>query len=313
MKIYTDKIEFANRYFSGISNWRRMDIFEMPDGLKSLSERLLRKSSFYYAETESNMIWNHVFAVEFSEGSQYDILNSISSENDSELPDGILCLAGAGKKFHGWRNRAWESLQGNLHLSVYLKPQCSIEHFSAGFMALPAVSVMETIDSLQGMQGKAGVKWVNDINIDGHKVCGFIAQSQLRGSSISSAILGIGLNIMSKPELNSDKYIANATCLYDYVNDELLCSEEIVFNRLINNLDKHYKVLLNKGYKELLDIYRDRSIVIGKEISIYSDSYDDCETLLHSGKAISIGDDLELYIDGVSTPIISGRLAIHQP
>ncbi len=41
----------------------------------------------------------------------------------------------------------------------------------------------------------AGIKWPNDIWVDGRKICGMLIENRLEGSRIKESIIGIGLNI----------------------------------------------------------------------------------------------------------------------
>jgi BirA family biotin operon repressor/biotin-[acetyl-CoA-carboxylase] ligase len=57
---------------------------------------------------------------------------------------------------------------------------------------IAALSVSEFL-STYGI--KAQIKWPNDIYVDEKKICGILIENSFRGKSISSSIIGIGLNI----------------------------------------------------------------------------------------------------------------------
>ena len=64
------------------------------------------------------------------------------------------------------------------------------DHFALNEIA--ALSVSEFL-STYGI--KAQIKWPNDIYVDEKKICGILIENSFRGKSISTSIIGIGLNI----------------------------------------------------------------------------------------------------------------------
>ncbi len=307
MKIITDNTDFVNNYFQENLNWQR---FASDDDITALANEIFDQEDFYENDMPEISYWNYLFMVETANSSQYDILNEYAKT--TQLPDKILAIAGSGKQFHGFRNRKWESLRGNIHLSVYLKPETHVKSFGAGFIILAAVSVLQTIDSIPQLKGKTGLKWVNDILIDDAKVSGVLAQTQLQGYNILSAILGIGLNVESTPQVMPDSYIPKAACINDFLADQGKVSEKDIFLKLIEYLSKNYKKLLGGKYQELLDIYRMRSVIIGREARLISDPLKGEPHEICRGKVSGIGENLELYFEGDEKPYINGRLILEE-
>ena len=68
--------------------------------------------------------------------------------------------------------------------------------------------------------------------------------------------------------------------------------------------------IITGNYYELLEIYRTRSIVIGRNVKIMSDPIDGSSELIAEGKVKAIGDNLELFLEGVDEPITKGRLIL---
>ncbi|MCP4705319.1 MAG: biotin--[acetyl-CoA-carboxylase] ligase, partial [candidate division Zixibacteria bacterium] len=255
--------------------------------------------------------------VKEAEQSQYDLLIDMKKCGE-DVPDKTLCLANTGKKFHGQRNRDWISLSGNIHLSVFLKPDKIIKQFAPGFNILAAVSVLQTIDAIDDLKEKAQVKWVNDILIDNAKVCGFLAHTLTEGSKVTGAVLGIGLNVESSPDVDPTPFVPQSSSLKDFSNNQEQTNQSFVFHKLIANLARNYRLLLENGYNELLDIYRQRSIIIGRDVIIKPDpirpvppvQVDEKVSEDIEGRVAFIGDNLELFLEGRKKPIFSGRLIL---
>lgn len=252
-----------------------------------------------------NTFWKYAFITEYSDKSQFDILTNLSSGN-SKLPDKIFCLAGYGKKFHGFRNRHWVSQLGNIHLSCYFKPYVLSSDIGLGFTMLAAVSVIETLDLIDGLQGKSQIKWVNDIIVNDAKICGVIAQTQIQGNHVTDAVIGIGLNVGVVPDIYSTSFVPHATSID--ANSEHTQDIKLVTNILLDKIALNYDILASRGYKPILEKYRQRSMITDKNVKVWSDPIDVESALIHEGKVESIGDYLELYLENQKMPVTSGRI-----
>lgn len=305
MKIYTDSVPFAVQKLGFKKDYEEIKIDELDKQIRRLVEKLFSQKSIYKLEIKEESFWNYLFIVGKSEESQFDILTNLSSENE-DIPDRILCLASEGKNFHGFKNRPWAALQGNLHLSIYLQPERVIEHFASAFMVLPAVSVVETIDQVPSLKNMAKFKWVNDILIKKAKVSGVISSTKIQGNVLKSVVLGIGLNIEAKPLVIPNKFVPEVTCLRFHTKNPDEADFCNIFSSLIKRIEINYKKILDGSYSQLLDFYIKRSAIIGKRVTVVNET---TGTQI-DGVAIKIGEDLELFLENHSQPIFDGRLIL---
>jgi BirA family transcriptional regulator, biotin operon repressor / biotin---[acetyl-CoA-carboxylase] ligase len=119
-------------------------------------------------------------------------------------PHGAAFLADAQTSGRGRGGRAWHSPPGeNLYFSVVLRP-----HLPARSLApiglpigLAVASVVER--ALAARAGRAPgspaddvrLKWPNDVLVRDRKLSGILVEGQLRGDSVSSLIVGVGVNV----------------------------------------------------------------------------------------------------------------------
>lgn len=302
MIIFTDNISHSKKYFDNFNEIPNNNDFKISAKLES--EFFKTKPFILSSENE---FWRFAFINEVFENSQFDLLINLSGKNKL-VADKTICLAGYGRKFHGFHNRAWESALGNIHLSCYFNPNAESSHIGLSFTMLAAVSVIETLDSIEELKNKAQIKWINDIIINDSKICGVIAHNQIQGCKISDAILGIGLNVEKAPEINPTSFIRKATS----INNECQQKQDIakITNILLSKIAINYDLLLSDGYKVILDKYLQRSLIIGKNINIWSDNYEKTPQIIRSGKVVSIGEYLELYLENQPEPVMSGRLEL---
>ncbi len=306
MKIYTDNTEFAKNYFENLLTFSKFSTADKRNNYSDKIQQIFDTEDYYLSEIDDYHGWQHIVFKEFSSTSQFDMLIELSKSNT--MPDRLICQAGSGKKFHGFRNRPWESLPGNLHLAAFFAPKQEIPNFATGFLILAAVSVFQTIESFPELKGKAKFKWVNDIVVGSSKVCGVIAQTQVMGNEISGAVIGIGLNVEAAPMVEPTAFVAKSSCLNDF--SSIFITQKEVFDKLLFFLNINYKNLLRGNYRELLEIYRNNSLIIGKEVKIWSDEQNGDNSIIHKGKVIKIGENLELYLEGQKTAIVRGRLSL---
>jgi biotin-[acetyl-CoA-carboxylase] ligase BirA-like protein len=309
MIVYTDRTDFAERVLPGGLQWQSASICSFDQELAVITRRIFGETTISCTESDSDHGFQHLFIAEHAEKSQYDLMVALCKEN-IDLPHGILCFAGSGSSFHGQRNRVWDSPSGNIYLTAFFAPGREIDHFGPGFIILPAVSVIDTIDSISGLEGQASTKWVNDILIDGAKVAGVLTYTSAMGADVTGVVLGIGLNVETKPQISPDPFAPKAASLRDYAQNAGLCNLKIVLGRLIDHLGRNYRLLTDNRYADLLDVYRRRSAVIGKDVTICTDDVDSGSEVMASGVVEAMGENLELHLKGRAEPITRGRLIL---
>jgi biotin-[acetyl-CoA-carboxylase] ligase BirA-like protein len=307
--VYTDDRDYAEQIFPGKDPWLSYDRRTADTNLYELKKRLFPTESVYTRALDIHGRWTHALIVKCAPSSHFDHLVELS-QRDITLPDGTLCLAGSGRKFHGQRQRPWTALEGNIHLSLYLAPHRVIKRFHSGFPILAAVSLIDALDAFTPLKNRAKIKWVNDILIDRAKIAGFLVHTHSMEGSVLSAILGMGLNVEKAPRIKTDPFVPNVSSLRNFVQDDSALSLEKVLLELLRSLDKNYQLLLHGHYETLLNSYRERSLVIGHRVRVMSDSPSKKPHEIASGTVIAINENLELLIQGHPEPVKSGRLIL---
>lgn len=105
---------------------------------------------------------------------------------------GTLVVADHQQTGRGRRGRSWESPAGTaIYLSFLLKPKIHPNH-AAMLTLVAALAVSRAIVQLTGKT--AGIKWPNDIVMNGKKVCGILTEMSMKGNGIDYIVVGIGIN-----------------------------------------------------------------------------------------------------------------------
>ncbi len=224
--------------------------------------------------------------------------NYARSKAYSGEDEGYVVLAKAQTGGKGRRGRSFFSpSDSGLYMSLLLRPQLAPNE-TVKLTAVAAVAVCEAIEALS--DDKASIKWVNDIFVDGKKVCGILTESSfLNGSDkMDYAIVGIGINVTepSNGFPNEIKDIAGHVNLTDTGGKNKLAAE--ILNRFMN----YYKNNIDCTEK-----YRERNFAIGKNVAVI--------TATDTKKAVVVGvdDDYRLivqYDNGINDHLYSGEISI---
>lgn len=128
-----------------------------------------------------------------------DSTNRVARELAGQgAPDGTVVTARRQDKGRGRRARGWVSLDGNLYMSVVLRPMAPPE--TAG--QLTFVVALAVADALRTLAPPADVslKWPNDGLVDGRKIAGVLLEADaLAEPDAAWVVAGIGVNLVSHP------------------------------------------------------------------------------------------------------------------
>lgn len=220
-----------------------------------------------------------------------EVYKTVTSTNDlakqyalNLKPEGTVIVAREQTAGRGRKGRSFYSpMSTGVYISVLLRPELTAEK-TLYITTAAAVAVAKAIEKISGKEAK--IKWVNDIFVDGKKVCGILTEGAIdfETGKMQYAVLGIGVNI-KKPENDFPSEIQNiAGSVFDTTDKEV---SSIIVAEILNNFMNYYKNLANKPFYEE---YKKRMFLIGKQLTVYSgkDSY--------PAVAIDLDEELSLIV-----------------
>lgn len=126
------------------------------------------------------------------------VVDEVGSTNDEALAlgragaaHGSAIAARRQTAGRGRRGHAWESPEGNLYLSVVLRPAVS----PARLPGLAAACGLGVTDVLRGTQ----LKWPNDVLARGRKLAGILVETARDDAGRTFAVCGVGVNVGRAP------------------------------------------------------------------------------------------------------------------
>ena len=215
-----------------------------------------------------------------------EVYESVDSTNNIIREKKFSNMVGAVVADHqsagrGRRGRSFESPKGSgLYMSLGVKPDFMINE--AVFVTMTAaVAVSRAIEQCCGVS--AGIKWVNDLFVNGRKVSGILTEAFVtEGALPESLIIGNGINCYGS---EFSKEVSNiAGCVSDKP-----FSREMLAAYIINEMNA---LLKEVPQVEFLDEYRSRCFILGKNITVHADYKADG----YSATALQIAEDGGLVV-----------------
>ncbi len=157
---------------------------------------------------------------------------------------------GRGRLGRGWYAPAGTALT----FSYILRPPSNMLTYVGMMGALVVCELVETFNV------KAGIKWPNDVQIDGRKLCGVLPEACWRGAELRGAVLGIGMNV--RVDFAGTEYEDTAISL-ETVSGSL--DRLVLLEHLLERLD-YWSLRLNS--EALYEGWRSRLAMLGRRVSI---------------------------------------------
>ena len=152
---------------------------------------------------------------------------------------------------------------GGLYMSIVLRPEAMHFKNPTSVTAFAAVSVCEAIESISTKVPR--IKWVNDIFIDGKKVCGILTEAvtDFESGGFDWVVLGIGINVHTRTEDFPCDLQSIATSIYP---DEKMSGVRNRLSAEIINRILGFETLPSET--EIFEKYKKRLMVLGKKITV---------------------------------------------
>ena len=184
-------------------------------------------------------------------------------------PTWTVVRSDAQSRGRGRENRSWHSAAGKgLWMSALLRPELNPKYLN--FINLMcAVSIAEAIEHLLlsiGRTATIGLKWPNDVWMNGKKICGILPESSFSGESIQYVILGIGININHREADFPEALRPVATSLL--LNTGVEWSLTHVFQEILYTIYHNYYAYIPHRSAELIQKYREKMLFIGEKRQI---------------------------------------------
>ncbi len=220
--------------------------------------------------------------------------------------EGTIVIAAHQTAGRGRMGRSFFSpADTGLYMSLLLRPDLPPTE-ALSITACAAVCVSEAIETITGRT--CGIKWVNDVYMEGKKVCGILTEAAFTpdGSRLRYAVLGIGVNILP-PEGDFPTELAHiAASLFDHEN-AADGTEELRVRLAAEILNRFFGYYPHLPEKPFFDGYRNRLFLRGQPVEILWGNG------TGAGICLDVDRDLRLLVrleDGSTEALHSGEVRV---
>lgn len=177
---------------------------------------------------------------------------------DTTLPEGTVATTEHQTTGRGRAGRGWEDASGTaLLVSVLLRPPGA--SVVAELSLVCALAVAETVDG--ALRRAAGVKWPNDVLVDGRKVAGILLEGR-----DGAVVCGIGLNVNQVEATLPRDVRTPAASLRTLTGREHDRPGLLV--ALLDRLEERYDLWLENGLAPLLPDLERRDVLRGAVVAV---------------------------------------------
>jgi BirA family biotin operon repressor/biotin-[acetyl-CoA-carboxylase] ligase len=196
----------------------------------------------------------------------------------------------AGK---GRLGRSFFSPEGSIYMSLAFRTDAEIAD-AVKLTTAASVAVVKAVETLT--EHRPGIKWVNDVYLDGKKICGILTEgvTDMESGRVRHIVIGIGLNCGKEPFPEELRDIAGSI-------DRGTVSRSRFVAAIASEL-----IACIEG-ADFLPFYRSRSLVLGKEINYIQNG------VATPATALAIEDSGALRVrraDGTELSLSTGEISV---
>ena len=238
-------------------------------------------------------------------------------------PHGTVVVAEAQSAGRGRRGRAWESPAGkNLYFTLILKPDFAPDKAAMLTLVMAMAVKRGLVHTLQAKQragaqgnkesssrGKAhgdifGIKWPNDLVVNGRKICGILTELSVVQGQIAHVLIGVGINVKKQqfaPELADNATDVETECGQAVSRQELL-------EAVLKAFEEEYKLFLETcDLSRIKERYNACLVNVDREVRVL----DPKEEYTGVARGINSAGELLLELpDGRISEVYAGEVSV---
>lgn len=196
--------------------------------------------------------------------SAVDSTNAVLRQQAEQgAPEGTVVIANAQTQGRGRRGRTFYSPgDTGIYLSLLLRPIHADPKQTVTLTAAAAVAMCQAMEAV-GADGPQ-IKWVNDIFLNGKKVCGILTEAafSLETGAPEYVVIGVGINVYTPKEGFPPELKSIAGALWETTVPDGK-------NRLAAEFLNRFWALYDAGGPAVfLEDYRRSSLVVGRDVTV---------------------------------------------
>ena len=194
---------------------------------------------------------------------EVDSTNRYSKDNIDSIADGTIVYTDKQTAGRGRLNRKWSYIgNDNIYASLVLKPSTTMMDVYSNLTQLLCLVLCQTFEEY-GVIPK--IKWPNDIQINGKKISGILAEAVMGESGLKGIVLGFGINLNTDKETLS-KIDQPATSLNIETGKTIDKKEFLI--KMVDKFCLLYNKFIEDGFLLIREDYKNRAGFLNREVTV---------------------------------------------
>lgn len=176
-------------------------------------------------------------------------------------PEGTLVIAEQQNNGRGRMGRGWVSPQGKgIWMSMVLRPSVPI-HFAPQLTLLTAVALCRSLRRVTSLP--IGIKWPNDLLIEGKKISGILLESTAEDERLRYVIAGIGISVNLEKSDYPEEILDKVTSLR-IANGGEGFDRTTIISDFLQEWEQLYLLYLDKGFGPIITLWEALSVSLNQ-------------------------------------------------
>jgi BirA family biotin operon repressor/biotin-[acetyl-CoA-carboxylase] ligase len=191
-----------------------------------------------------------------------------TKEHIHDAPDGSVFLADKLLKAYGRQGREWEIHDGQLLVTILLKPE-QLKNFSKEEISirLNQLNMSLSLGILSALKEySVGIKWPNDFINNKKKLAGMLIQLIWEKESPVGIIFGFAINVNNIFDKN-DPLSKQAISICEIKKEPVSLRD--LYKKILSGLNFYYSLWKNCEYEKIYKEWRSSQIYLGQKVSVH--------------------------------------------
>lgn len=211
---------------------------------------------------------------------EIDSTNKYAREHIAEIDDRTIVYTSKQTSGRGRLARKWEYTGAdNIYASIVLKPSEYMREIYSNLTQYLCVVLCEVFEEYNI---KPTIKWPNDIQVDGKKISGILAEGVIEKGKLLGLVLGVGINLNCQKE-QLENISQPATSLN--IETGMKIDKEKFLKKLSDKFCLRYDRFIEDGFLLIKKDYIRRAGFLNKQVAVQVFDKKIC------GKAIDVTDN----------------------
>jgi BirA family transcriptional regulator, biotin operon repressor / biotin---[acetyl-CoA-carboxylase] ligase len=189
--------------------------------------------------------------------STQDELRRLAEEG---APEGTLVIAEQQTNGRGRMGRSWISPAGKgIWMSLLLRPSLALP-YTPQLTLLAAVALSRAIS--QVVPVSIGIKWPNDLLVDGRKISGILLESAAEDERLRYVVVGMGVSVNLEPDDYPQELLTKAISLKMATGVAINRSELIAV--ILEEFERLYELYIDEGFAPIRALWEAHAVTLNQ-------------------------------------------------